>query len=57
MKAPKIYENRYAYIMRTLNGNWALFNNVSGLFIREVPTYEEARNFMRETYQYYAAME
>jgi hypothetical protein len=53
----KSYKNRYASIDEMENGSWSIYNDVTGLFIREVPTYTEAITAMREMANYYNSVE
>ena len=50
------YRNRFATIEK-FEGNWELYNDVTGLFVRECDTYDEARTAMVEMAQYYSAIE
>ncbi len=56
-KKLKMYENRYASIHETLDGGWNIFNDVTGILVREVATYKEAITTMREIANYYKGIE
>jgi len=49
------YSNNFASVEKTVDG-WECFNDVTGLFVKLVKTWQEARAFLIETSQYYQAI-
>jgi|TARA_R100001460_G_scaffold42553_3_gene78708 hypothetical protein len=53
----KEYSNRFAAAEKMSDGTFDLYNNVTGLFVRTVKTWDEAKGHLSDTYCYYDAIE
>ncbi len=53
----KSYKNRFATIEQQSNGSWDIYNDVSGMFIRNVVSYTEAHTTMVEMAMHYSAIQ
>ena len=51
------YSNRFCSIHQNPDGSWDAVNEVTGIIAKENVSYEQAREYMQSTYQYYASIE
>jgi hypothetical protein len=51
------YETPYSSMERNRLGSWDVFNDVTGMLIREHVTYHEGRSILREQYNHYKSLE
>lgn len=53
----KVYRNKFASIEKMSDGTFDLFNDVTGLFVRTVKTWSEAKGWLSDNSAHYNATE